>query len=225
MKPVLLFLALAASVGQTVPVPNALPAPPALPAPTAAATSPTPADDSMVPTAGFQASRYESLWTKSPFAVATSEEATETSPDYMLVGIANIDGISFASLIDRQSQEHFLISSDQETRGLKLSSITKSHDGSDTFAVVQKDGQTITLKLEVPPAGAVAENAPPGAQQVMAPQISMPGAIPTFGGGGANRPFARFHRPPIHLPPQPGQQVQQPVQVHPTAPPPPPPAQ
>lgn len=228
MKTTLLFLALAASVGQTVaPAPTALSAPPAPPAPSeppAAIASPSPATDAVVPTEGFQASRYETLWTKSPFAVATSEEGTATSPDYMLVGLANVDGISFASLIDRQSQEHFLISSDQETRGLKLSSITRSHDGSDTFAVVQKDGQSITLKLEEPPAGQ-APGVIAGGQPAMTPQIAMPGSNQMVPGGNGllpGRPFARFHRPTIQLPNRPGQQPPA-VQIHP--PPLPPPAQ
>lgn len=181
------------------------------------------ADDPAVPTASFPASRYEALWTKSPFAVATAETATNTSPDYMLVGIANVDGISYASLIERQNQEHFLISSDKPNRGLTLTSITHSHDGQDTFAAVQKDGQSITLKLEQPPAMAAAPGVPgmPPANQVpapniMTPQITMPGASPggAFPYPGSARPFPRIHRPAIHLPPPPtGVQ----------APPPPPP--
>jgi len=172
------------------------------------------ADDPTVPGEGFSASRYEALWTKSPFAVATSEATGESSPDYFLVGIANVDGISYASVIERQSQEHFLISTDQTTRGLKLTSITRGHDGSDTYAVVQKGGQSITLKLEQPPAAPATPGAPPLTNTavmpgVLTPQIPMPGAgLPS---AGSVRPLsARFHRPPIHLPPPPTQQ-QQPV--------------
>jgi hypothetical protein len=224
MKALLLFLALTASVNPPAPTtPTPLPTPPAPPAtpaataPPAATTSSAPSTNSAVPVAGFDSSRYEALWTKSPFAVATSEDATETSPDYMLVGIANIGGVSYASVIERQTQEHFLISSDQTIRGLQLTSITRSSDGSDSFAMVQKDGQSITLKLEQAPAaqpGAALAGGAEGAAQVMTPQIPMPGAGAGFSGASV-RPFARFHRPLIHLPGQPGQQQQQPAKILP----------
>jgi hypothetical protein len=191
----------------------------------APAAQPVRADDPALPNAGFPASRYEPLWTKSPFAVATSEVSQETSPDYMLVGIANVEGISYASVIETKTpQEHFLISSDKPTRGLKLTSITRNHDGSDTYAVVQKDGQSITLKLEQPPATAVVATAPPTNTVAMpggmTPQITMPGAAPSFPATSGARPPARFRHPLIHLPPPPAQQ-QQPA---PPAPAPAPPA-
>ena len=185
------------------------------------------ADDPALPVAPFAPARYEPLWTNSPFAVATSETSQETSPDYVLVGIAKIDGISYGSLIEVQNQEHFLISTDKPTRGLTLTSITHSQDGSDTFAVVQKDGQAITLKLQQAPAltpglGAPGINAPaPG----MTPQIPMPGAGASVGNPASVRPFPRFHRPAIHLPPPTAPPPQSPMPVQPATVPPPPPSQ
>jgi hypothetical protein len=170
------------------------------------------ADDPAVPSAGFSASRYEALWTKSPFAVATSDAAQE-SPDYLLVGVANVNGISYASVIDAHNQEHFLISSDKPTRGLTLTSITRNHD--DTYAAVQKDGQPITLKLEQV---AAVPGAPPNTPMpgIMTPQITMPGATPTFP-TGSGRPFsARYHHPLIHLPPPPTPAQQQAAPAAPT---------
>jgi hypothetical protein len=173
---------------------------------------PVRADDPVVPGGGFPASRYEALWTKSPFAVATVEEDEgPESPDYSLVGITtNIEGISYASVIEKQKNEHFLISTDKATRGMTLTSITIGHNGSDTYAIVQKDGQPITLKLEQgPPMATANSNMPPV-------NISPPGGIasplpmPGTGNfpGGSTRPYPRFHRPAIHLPFQPGQQQQ-----------------
>ena len=187
----------------------------------ALATPLLPADDSAVPGAGFPASRYEALWTKSPFAVATPEGGTDSSPDYFLVGIATVGGISYASVIERQSQDHYLISTDKATRGLTLTSITRGHNGSDTFAVVQKNGQSITLKLEQAPvtgptpAGMPSTNAvaTPG---IITPQITMPGAgLPT---GGPVHPITRLRRAPIHLPPPPGQAQPTPAPAQPQQP-------
>jgi len=195
----------------------------ALAAGLALAARPVRADDPAVPGAGFSASRYQVLWTKSPFAVATAEANEDTSPDYLLYGIANVDGITYASVVDAHSQEHFLISTDKAIRGLTLSTITRSSDGSETYANVLKDGQTITLKLQQASVTAAVPGAPtnmtmPG---VMTPQITMPGA--NFPGSGATRPFIpRFRRPLIHLPPPPNQQ-QQPAPAAQPAPSPTPP--
>ena len=182
----------------------------ALAAELALTAQPVRADDPAVPGGGFPASRYEALWTKSPFAVATSEASAETSPDYLLVGIANVDGISYASMVETKTpQEHFLISTDKATRGLTLTSITRNHD--DTYAVVQKDGQSITLKLEqAPPATPAAPGTPPVntvvTPGVIIPQIPMPGAgLPT---AGSPRPFIHFRHPIIHLPTPPAQPQQ-----------------
>ena len=177
---------------------------------------PVGADDPVVPGAGFPASRYEALWTKSPFQVATAEaDEGPESPDYSLVGIVtNVNGISYASVIEKQKNEHFLISSDKPTRGMTLTSITIGHNGSDTYAQVQKDGQPITLKLEqgLAMAGGIS-NAPPFNISMqngnnLTPPLPMPGLGNSFPGSASIRPFARFHRPPIHLPFQPGQQQQ-----------------
>jgi hypothetical protein len=159
----------------------------------------TKADPPALPGNGFDASRYKTLWTKSPFAVA-SDNSAQTSPDYSLVGIAEIDGISYASLIDKQSQEHFLLCSDKPDRGLTLISIKRGQDTSDTTAIIQKkDGESITLKLET-----VVAASTPGPPTVF--PLPMPGTVNTsapFNQQGIIRrgpPPAPF-RPRIIIPP------------------------
>jgi len=188
----------------TVPAPLVTPAPSVAPVPDATPTS------ANLPTPGFAPGRYEALWTKSPFAVATSETVGAESPDYFLVGVANQDGIFYASVIERQNQEHFLLTSDKPVRGLTLKSINRSGDGQNTYAEVLKDGQPLTLKLEQAPAAAggvsnAANMSAPGAIPMpggVSPQMpmpGMPGGAPGF--PASQRPFTRFHRPPIRLPP------------------------
>ncbi len=181
-------------------------------------------DEPVIPTTDFAPARYEALWTKSPFAVATSEGPGETSPDYMLVGVAKIDNVSYASVVQVQGGEHFLISSDQPVHGMTLNTITHSPNSPDTFATITKDGQTLTLKLQQAPAavpGAVGTNAPATgpAPGTMTQQITMPGSGGPFPNGASTRPFARFHRAPIHLPPPP---PAAPAPAAASAPPPPP---
>jgi hypothetical protein len=186
---------------------------------------PNSASGPTIPTGGYDAARYEVLWTKSPFAVATSEDAATESPDYSFIGFAaNIDGVSYASLIEKDNNTHFLISTDKTVKGMTLTSINKTKDGTDIYALVKKDGESISLKLEQAPVSTVAQ--PPGAAPMNGappspglpiPQMTAPGAVPGFGAPGGNRPFPRIHRTPIHLPPMPGQ-----TQQAAPAPPPPP---
>jgi len=185
------------------------------------------ADETVVPGSGFAASRYEALWTKSPFAVA-SPETTMTSPDYSLVGLAQFDGISYASLIEKQNQEHFLLSSDKPARGLTLVSVSHGHDAASTCAVIQKGGTSITLKLEeasMPLASAMPMGAPgmpnpmamipqpgnPGGQ-IPAPGAFRPGGnnIPGVPGAGQVPPRAMFRTHVIHIPPPPQPQASPP---------------
>jgi hypothetical protein len=216
------------------PPPNfAMPSGPIAPADAASPTTAPSSSDPDLPSANFAPSRYESLWTKSPFAVETAEESVgDDSPDYLLVGIArDQSGVYFASLIARQNQEHFLISSDKPTHGLTLNNITRSHDGADTYATVVKDGQTLTLKLQQA-APVAAQGGQPGmptpmpggapfsAPGTIIPNIQMPGSSPSQM-PGSMRPFPRNHRPTIHLPNL-NQQPQAPPtapQPQPTAPP------
>lgn len=147
------------------------------------------ADAPDLPGDGFSASRYESLWTKSPFAVASPDGAAPETADYSLVGIARIDGVSYASLVEKQSQIHFLVSDNMPARGLTLVSVTRgTEDGLGTFALIKKDDQLMTLKLDI------ASN-PATANLAAVP----PGVTVTQSASGA--PVALFHRRAITVPP------------------------
>jgi hypothetical protein len=148
-----------------------------------------------LPGAGFDAARYEALWKQSPFAVATPE-AGPSSPDYALVGVAQFDHVSYASLVDRHTQEHFVVSSEQPSHGVVLLSIIRDADQTPSSAALRIRGDSQILPLEsasktvhlpgLPgPAGAAPAGAPPGLTGLTAP------------------PTVRFHRPILHIPPPP----------------------
>lgn len=168
---------------------------------------PAPVDEATVAHQGYPAERYKSLWTQSPFAVETPEDDATESADYALVGIAQIDGVSYASLIEKQNQNHLLISSDKPINGLTLNSITHKASG-DTYATLTRDGQPLTLKLEALAANAALQggggnfNAPPmpgsmAPNSIVTPNIPMPGASTQ-----SARPLIRIRRPIIHVPPR-----------------------
>jgi len=162
------------------------------------------ADVAALPGNGFPVAHYETLWAKSPFAIATPDAAPE-STDYALVGIAEFDGIPYASLIDKKSQEHFLVSGDKPARGLTLTSVTPGKNGSDTFATIQQNGQPLILKLETVAASPALNN--PASFVPTLPQTPLPGV--TYIGSPIGRdapPRAFFFRRPVRVPPPPSLQ-------------------
>jgi hypothetical protein len=174
-----------------------------------AAAAPAPV---ALPGAAFDGDRYASLWTKSPFAVATPD-APAASEDYALVGVAQFDGISYVSLIDKQTQgDHFVLSSDKPIKDakhnldLKLVSISRGPGGAS--AVVQRNGESLTLHQEAAPAASMSPAMPmPGGIPLPQPGL-VPSPNPSIGGvvpGYNLPPRARFHRFPIRVPPPPPQ--------------------
>ena len=154
-----------------------------------------PVTNAPFPPTGFPGGRYTALWTKSPFAIATPDAAPE-SADYSLVGVAQFDGVSYASLIDKQANEHFVLASDKPVRNLKLISISKRPDG--TLATVLHNGDTLTLKLEnaAPSEAAATPNLTAG----NSPTLTNSGVIfPNYGAP----PPVRFHHPHIVVPGRP----------------------
>jgi hypothetical protein len=157
----------------------------------------------VLPGAGFDGGRYATLWTKSPFAIATPE-AVAASQDYQLVGMAQFDGISYVSLVDRQTQEHFVLASDKPVKNLTLVSISRGSTGAS--AIIQRNGEPLTLRQEeaaAPASGSVVGGIP-------IPQVSPPGAPLSSVGGIVPRgyfipPAARIHRFRIQVPPPPSQ--------------------
>lgn len=166
------------------------------------------ADIAPLPDDGFNSARYEKLWTQSPFAVASAETVVPDSPDYSLVGIAEFDGVSYASLIDKKSQEHFLLAGDEPDHGLALVSVTRGKDIGGTSAVVKKNGQLLTLKLEKSAATATSSATAESPSHPMSPVARnaphFPSALHQEPQTNQAPPTAIIHRRIIHVPPQPG---------------------
>ena len=128
------------------------------------------ADSSPIPDQGFSGDRYAGLWKKSPFAIATPD-APAASSDYQFIALAKFDGVTYVSLIDKQAQgEHFVLSSDKPVRNLTL--VSTAHDSEGTSAVVERNGQRMTLQLET---GAAPAPAPfPNPAMNGQPPLGMP---------------------------------------------------
>ncbi len=146
-----------------------------------------------LPGDGFDAARYEALWKKSPFAVATPE-AGPSSPDYALVGVAQFDHVSYASLVDRHTQEHFVVSTEEPSHGVVLLSIIRDADQTPSSAALRIKGESQILPLEAASKGPHLPGLPgPGGNPAATPGLTGLTAPPTV----------RFHRPILHIPPPP----------------------
>ena len=173
------------------------------------------ADESALPPDhGFPAARYEKLWTRSPFAVASAEDGP-VSPDYAMVGAAEIEGVSYINLIEKHSGNHFLLASDAPSHGLTLVSVVRGKDAAATYAIVDRGGQSLRLRFEQvspmapvpPPPGIVAGPIPaqnPGAESP-APGSVFQAPVAVLPNVSANSPPAHFHHKIIRIPPLPGQ--------------------
>jgi hypothetical protein len=164
--------------------------------------------DSPVPGEGFTPDHYEPLWTKSPFAVA-SADAPATSPDFKLEGLGRTDGISYAVILDTGNNDHFIVTTEKPVRGVTLVSISHGRDPSETSAIIKKDGEPLTLKLEhsTQTAGPLLPMENGAVPMVSTPPTWNGGGIGGQGGLGGGAPPARFRpRMTIHLPPSPSAQ-------------------
>ncbi len=104
-----------------------------------------------MPIGGFPDSRYESLWTKPPFAVEPSATSTgPISPDYSLVGVVKVDDLIYASIQDKASGEIFVVASSKPSHGFSLLAVNRGRQAEDFYALLEKGAQRITLHLAPP---------------------------------------------------------------------------
>jgi hypothetical protein len=126
--------------------------------------------------------------------VETPDTTTTESADYALAGVAQLGDVIYASLVDKHTNDHILVSSDKPLGDLSVTSVSKRADG--IYVSLTHGGEPLTLKLEGTTA---APGGSPGvANTSLMPNIPMPGAqtqqfLP---------PRIRVHRPLIHLPPR-----------------------
>jgi hypothetical protein len=147
------------------------------------------AADPALPGDGLSGARYAALWEKSPFAIATPEIVSQ---DYELVGLAEFDGISYASLVDKATQEHFVLTSENPVRNIILISV--HHGGQGASAVIERNGEQLVLeeRNSNPGVGALAVVSPPAEEPIPPPTFRLLRPMQT-----------RFHSPLVVVPPRP----------------------
>lgn len=80
---------------------------------------------------------------------AANVSARDLNPsDLSLVGVSSLDGISYVSVVDQNTNESFLLTSKKSDYGLTLSVVTSSYD-----AVIEQNGRAVILKMGYPAGG------------------------------------------------------------------------
>lgn len=82
---------------------------------------------------------------------AASVSAPQDSFNYALVGVARFDGVSYASLINRQTKMRLLLFTDKPVDGLKLISVGGDEATAGPSAIIDRAGVSIQLKVEADP--------------------------------------------------------------------------
>ena len=73
-------------------------------------------------------------------------ESSATDPNYALVGLAQVDGVTYACLLDLKKNEHFVLSNKITHNGLRLVSVGPTN--ASVLSIVVRQGDTlVTLDL------------------------------------------------------------------------------
>ncbi len=131
------------------------------------------AGEDAVPTA-FDKSRYESLRTKSPFAVATAVAApapqASFAANWFVTSVARIGDANFATIKSRDLVTQFSLYGDEPVDGVVLASVNWSDTIGKSTVILRKGTETARLEfneaqLRAPaPATAAANPGPAGAK-------------------------------------------------------------
>jgi hypothetical protein len=98
-------------------------------------------------------------------------EEAAPSPSLMLVGVAEADGVIYASVVDAQTGERFLLNTRAADGGLELVSATAGES-----AVVRQNGQSFLLRLGWPSGMGNVGNSAPSPAAFTVQNIPRPGA-------------------------------------------------
>jgi len=136
-----------------------------------------PAAEVVVPQ-GYTPERYERIWKKSPFTVASviAPEATNNASfadNLSLVGLVTIGGKPLVTVVATDSQETSLVDADKpNAAGLQVASFVNNLDPSKVEVVLKKGDATGTLRFNINETAA-----PPPEQVNVVPQANQPRRI------------------------------------------------
>ena len=120
---------------------------------------------------GYPADRYAPLWTHSPFTLASvqQEAAPGFAQNLAVVGIVRIGSEDWVTLLNKQSQERFIVGAEPDEQGVKVVAVVTDADPLKTRVTIQKGGElatvgfdrTLLATTQTPPVPAISSLQPP----------------------------------------------------------------
>lgn len=96
--------------------------------------------------------RYESLWKRSPFTLSSVSDPVVVAAGFArqlaLAGVAKIGSVELVTLVNKQSQERLLISSQPNAQGIRLVSLQSDPDPSKITATIEKGVETAVVRFD-----------------------------------------------------------------------------
>ena len=153
---------------------------------------------------GYPATRYESLWKRSPFTLSSiTEEQGPTSAfseRYSLGGAYTVGKKDYVIVVNRTNpQERLTVSAEPNEQGLTLLSVSYDNDAPmKTTAVIKQGEETGPIAFDEALIKSTATAAANAAVAMPPPQVPRP---PTYTPGPPGAPTRRIVRPRIIAPP------------------------
>ena len=142
------------------------------------------AESSPVPDA-YPVDRYEPIWKRSPFTLSSAvDDSGAASQQLALTGLLRINNEAYASVLDKQTKQRFLVSKEPDPQGLSLVSFQNPDDPSTLVVTLQRGSETFSLRYDldylkqVSPAPAASAASPAGPAQASSPSPAYPLAPP-----------------------------------------------
>ncbi len=144
----------------------------------------THADDDTVIPAGTAVERYQPIWKRSPFTLASTPDA-QASAEWSLGGLAENGQDPLVFLVNKQSQERMTVTGQPNEKGFSVESIDYQSDLLQSSVKIKTSGDTLTVRFD--PSVVVAQATQPtpanGATANVAtpqpPGTPLPGAVPS----------------------------------------------
>ena len=152
----------------------------------------------------YPVERYEPVWKKSPFTLSSAADAVVaggSSDRLKLTGVLKIGEQPYVSLYDSESKERFLVTSETNSRGIRLESVQTSDDLSKVTVALTLNGEPVKLHYDMEYLKQTAVQAAGAAPPVPAPVAANPGAVVIRPSNATPTPSGTSQPPPTMRPP------------------------
>lgn len=94
--------------------------------------------------------RYESLWRRSPFDLPSSDSATGPVPSQglYLSGVMRVGEEEFVTIVDRATEQTFLVGREANAQGWSLVTMQRSDDATKVSATVRRGDEAISVRFD-----------------------------------------------------------------------------